>query len=666
MKFIFIASLSEEERRTLKENIGGDYQILEGELDNSGLQLLKTLVPGIVLVGDNPSRTAWLEEAHKKNSALTFLEICRGKNKSASIFYDCLQYPFVAGQVKKVLDRAWERSALLMKVQAFKMQGVAEDDYIPQRSSYSFSSSRSKERVLWGFSSALGNNFNRERLLNLFLNTVEELIPVKILSLILPGEEGEEYKIYFQRGLNPLLCSQLSFNPSHGLLAFVAEKGRIIRLENNSIPLPRWENFVEVYQEMRLLQGVVFIPLMTKGKLTGLLSLGPKITGSSYFEEELEMLYSLAGNVALALRDIEAHHKLCYQKNSVEKILQHMTSGLIAINSNNIIETFNKRAGEILGLKQGDVIDKDLRVLPGPLGDLLFEAISTGNSFYKKEITLEWNNLPLDVSTYPLFQEGIDRPVGSVMIFDDIYERKQLEFQRNQAAQLEVLNKFVGQLAHEIKNPMVAIQTFCELLPEKYHDDSFRNFFSSTVTQEIKRLNELVEKLIAFATNLSYECQQVDLHDILEDSIALLQSQGKLGSHVTIEKDYCQQELVVKADKTILARAISYLIPGSFQSLEEGGVLYIKTSYQESLFSRGGVSISIWDSVTNVESKDLEKLENLFDPLYTGQANFISLGLPVSRKIIEEHGGKVKAVSGEKNNLVFCVSLPTCQGEGVL
>ena len=88
------------------------------ELDNSGLQLLKTLVPGIVLVGDNPSRTAWLEEAHKKFRP-DFLEICRGKNKSASIFYDCLQYPFVAGQVKKVLDRAWERSALLMKVQAF-------------------------------------------------------------------------------------------------------------------------------------------------------------------------------------------------------------------------------------------------------------------------------------------------------------------------------------------------------------------------------------------------------------------------------------------------------------------------------------------------------------------------------------------------------------------
>ena len=140
------------------------------------------------------------------------------------------------------------------------MQGVAEDDYIPQRSSYSFSSSRSKERVLWGFSSALGNNFNRERLLNLFLNTVEELIPVKILSLILPGEEGEEYKIYFQRGLNPLLCSQLSFNPSHGLLAFVAEKAVSYGWRTIPYRYPAGKTFVEVYQEMRLLQGVVFIP----------------------------------------------------------------------------------------------------------------------------------------------------------------------------------------------------------------------------------------------------------------------------------------------------------------------------------------------------------------------------------------------------------------------
>ena len=60
-----------------------------------------------------------------------------------------------------------------------------------------------------------------------------------------------------------------------------------------------------------------------------------------------------------------------------------MTSGLIAINSNNIIETFNKRAGEILGLKQGDVIDKDLRVLPGPLGDLLLRPFPRGIHFTK-------------------------------------------------------------------------------------------------------------------------------------------------------------------------------------------------------------------------------------------------------------------------------------------
>ena len=159
-----------------------------------------------------------------------------------------------------------------------------------------------------------------------------------------------------------------------------------------------------------------------------------------------------------------------------------------------------------------------MRYLPSPLGVLLYESLVMGREITKEEIELAKSRTPLEINTFQLFDPA-GKVLGSVIIFDDISDKKQLEAERRQADQLDVLNKFVSQLAHEIKNPMVAIQTFAELLKDKYDDSSFREYFTYTVHQEIKRLNELVEQLIAF-TPISYKYTVADIHEILVGAVA--------------------------------------------------------------------------------------------------------------------------------------------------
>ncbi|MDP3044187.1 MAG: histidine kinase dimerization/phospho-acceptor domain-containing protein, partial [Bacillota bacterium] len=328
--------------------------------------------------------------------------------------------------------------------------------------------------------------------------------------------------------------------------------------------------------------------------------MGPKITGAPFYEEELETLYILAGNVALALRDIQLHHQLRFQNLYIESILQRMTSGVVAINSEDKITTFNHRAGEILSLTADEMINKDLRLLPSPLGDILFDSMSTGSSYYAKEIELARNRLPLEISSYQLASDG--RVLGSVMVFDDISERRRFEQKRRQADKLDVLNKFVGQLAHEVKNPLVAIQTFTELLPEKYEDSSFRDFFTHTVRQEVKRLNELVEQLIAFSAPLSYRFEVVEIKEVLDMAVLLLQEQGK-GAETTINTAYTEERVHIRADQTALSRGLSYLV-NSFESVEQGGDVNIQTLFDQALFDSGGVSIGIWDLKTKPEAEE--------------------------------------------------------------
>jgi len=671
VKLIILVCREESPFKKIKKCLAEEYTVLECKPGPKSLQLLKKVFSGLILVDTTlPNLLPWLREASSLRPDLTYLALLPPEEEIedplSAYFYDFISLPFSPKEVNFKLNRAWERAQLRAalenspKKEAEKENKAQRKLKLSQRilpALPSLPSFAHNERVLRDFSKALCNHFNKERLLDLFMDAISELVPVGKLSILLYEENLGEYKIALQRGLDPKYAAELRFHPSAALISWLAEEGCVL-CAGEIFRAPAGISSLEALQEMKLLQAVACVPLLAHGQLVGVLLLGPKVTGADFYEDELEMLFVLCSNVAMALRDIALYHQICHQKSFTESILQRMNSGVVAINRKEQIITFNERAAEILRLSPSEVMGKDLRRLPSPLGDLLYETLLTGKPILKEEIALPPERIPLEITSYQL-PDMAGEPLGSVMIFDDITQRKQLEDQRRQADQLDVLNRFVGQLAHEIKNPMVAIQTFAELLPEKYDDSSFRHFFTSTVRQEIKRLNELVEQLIAFSTPLSYKFSAVDIHEILEMGLLLLQEQG-MGQETGVETSYAGEALTVKADKTVLARAFSYLLRHCFQAVEAGGVIHIQTSYVEKLPSRS-VCIRLRDNKTKALSA--KEIEKMFEPLTAQRNGYISLGLPVSRKIIEDHGGHLAASLTKDKMLELEILLPILKGE---
>lgn len=658
MKLVLLVYKKESDLDLLRDLIPDEYSILEAELGLKSLQLIKTIICGVVVVcASGREVETWVEDAHRSRPDLTFIGTAGAVNEDVHQppgFYDYLHTPFTSAAVKRLLGRAWERSQLRFELASLRAARPDEKKAAPPDQ---YISRRPKEYLLSEFSRILSNNFDCERLLQFFLNVVNEMVSVSSISFLLRHQGNSGYKIFAQRGLDPQFCACLNFKPAQGLVAWLTENRRILNMETSddlNALLP-----VEVLQEAQLLKAVVIIPLIVSGQLVGTVNLGPKVTGARFQEEELEILYIMSGNVAIALRDIELHQQLLCQQTYTENILQRMSSGVVAINHKHHIIAFNYRAGEILNLAPEEMTGKDLRALPSPLGDLLYETLTEARALHKMEIILPRGKIPLEVSTSPLIHEK-QRFRGSVMIFDDISQRKQLELERRQADQLDILNKFVGQLAHEAKNPMVAIQTFSDLLPERYGDAAFRDFFNQTVRQEVKRLNEMVEQLIAFSTTPSYHFILTGMDKILDKCLVLLREQGK-GQDTSFNITHVDKPLQIKADRILLPRAISYLLNNPFQALERGGNLYLHAAYDKTLFEQGGICLSIWDAVTRIEKKELP---NLFDCLNVRQNGYISLGLPVSRKIIEDHGGQVRALLTEDQCLKFEVLLPVLTEEG--
>lgn len=660
MKLVLFVHQDNSVLQKLKACIPGEYTFLESMMGLQAHQLLRNIVVGIVLVDIGcPGASNWMQEALRLRPELTYVAVAGRENCapecSDTFFYDFLCKPFSLWKVKVVLNRAWERAVLTFEQKKWQRKTSNSNSF--DLDINRFNVFGQEERVLCEFSRALGSRFNRDRLLELFMNAVTELVPVGKLSILLKKESASKYVIAAQRGLNPEFCAGLSFRSDEGIISWLAAEGRIlysdeIKGTNGGICSS------EIQQEMRMLQAVICIPLLAHGQLVGVLGLGPKITGSQFHEKELEILYVISGNVAMALRDIGLHHQLRYQKLYNESILLRMDSGVVAINKGEVITTFNFQAGKILGLKPAEALGNDLRFLPSPLGDLLYETLAVGKSYHKEEIELIRVHIPLEISTYRLINEEEDEILGSVMIFDDITERKRFEKEKRRAAQLNILHKFVEQLAHEIKNPMVAIQTYSELLLEKYDDSHFRKSFTHTVGQEVRRLNDLVEQLIAFSTPLSYRFAPENIHEILDRSLLLLQEQDK-GRNLVVQSSYCKEHLYVKADKDLLARSFSYLLQNLFLALKKGGTLHIRSSLDRSLFTNGGVRLGFSDLQTKA---DLKVVEEMFTPLYEGK-DYIPLGLPVARKIIKDHGGWVNVSSGEDKSLYLEVCLPLFEPE---
>jgi len=446
-------------------------------------------------------------------------------------------------------------------------------------------------------------------------------------------------------------------------------EGRLIQIEE-ALGRATEASAREIAREMAVLQAVVAIPLNSHGELVGILTLGRRITGGAYGRRETETLFNLASHLAAAIRDIGIHHQLQYQKEFNERILQRMSSGVISIGPEQRVVIMNRRAEEILGMAARDVLNRDLRALPSPLGDLLYETLSRGRSVTRSEIQLALRSLPLEVSTYPVMGEGT-APMGAVLVFEDLTAQRQLAMERRAAEQLQLLTRVVARIADEIKNPLVSINAFMELLGERYDDASFRHHFTSVVGRDVRRLAQMFDKLAALVNEGDYKRDVVDMRTAIEEALIemgvaqmpaapadarlLTFTDESTQKQVTVNFSLEGKAFLVKGDRGMLKKAVAYLI----------WYLLRKTPGQEAKIAvaishvAAAEPLQITLASRTAEVKP-EELRVIFDPIQVVQENLIDVGPCVSQRILEAHGGHLD-IKQERAEVSFTATLPVTQ-----
>jgi polar amino acid transport system substrate-binding protein len=370
----------------------------------------------------------------------------------------------------------------------------------------------------------------------------------------------------------------------------------------------------------------------------------------------------------MALEDIALFNTVRTQHRFIEQVLSHLQSGAITIDAGGRVSRFNRRAEEILELSLGDVLGQDLRALPSPLGDLLYEAMRGGRELRLTEVELPRQQVTLEVSTSRIL-DAAGAPCGAVMLLDDPRPRHQLHRQRQASQTLDLLNRVLLRLTDEIKNPLVSIYTFLELLPQRYEDQEFRETFLSVVGKDTQRLISLVDKLITLAGDRDYKVDFCDLRQVLHDaldelSVHLERSKGPRDAalfliqvperidQLTAILSTPRDGIVVKVDRDQLTKAIGYLVRFLANRVDADGRVAIHL--QMSPDDPGIARLTLTGRPAQLSM--LER-EHLFSPLTIASDKLLDVGPGVTQKIVEAHGGTL-TLGGQEGEIRFVLTLP--------
>jgi signal transduction histidine kinase len=210
-------------------------------------------------------------------------------------------------------------------------------------------------------------------------------------------------------------------------------------------------------------------------------------------------------------------------------------------------------------------------------------------------------------------------------------------------------------MAHEIKNSLVAVNTFVGRLLEGGEDQEF----SETVRRELRRIDTLVSQMLRFAAPGRNEFATVHVHDLLDHSLRLVEHQIK-GKFVSLNRRYAAEPDTVSGDEYQLQQAFMNLLFNAIEALGMNGTLTVSTEISGEKPGERRMCIHIQDTGLGIAP---ENLPHLFEPFFTTKKSGTGLGLAICQRIIHEHDGDITAQSEVKKGATFSVSLPASRQE---
>ncbi|MEP7014767.1 MAG: ATP-binding protein [Verrucomicrobiota bacterium] len=499
-------------------------------------------------------------------------------------------------------------------------------------------------------------------LLDRFAHTVAEAVGTDRVFILLSDKYGfsQQYPV--------------SEPGSHQHLELTREQATIEQLQSDREPIVLDELhrvrptplLQSVIRQLDSLQIALAMGIFARDQLVGVMLLGARKSGRIYGVVEQSALQVLSGQLAVAIENAELFTEVQNAKIYNETLLENLTSGVIAVGMDERVTVFNNEAGEITGLNSQEMLDRTLNDLPEPLREPLRKTLATGESLVNSELVLHLGDGDVAVRASTSIFYGQDREgLGALIVLTDITSLKRLELQIRRSDRLASLGTLSAGMAHEIKNPLVSIKTFTQLLPERYQDAEFRETFSTLIGHEIDRIDSLVNQLLRFARPAKPILKPMHVHEILDKSLALVGHRLHQKS-INLTRFLDANVDTIRADPDQLEQVFLNFFINAMDAMKNGGELSLRTEigtdepWASALNDSNGqagevLRITIRDTGEGIRTEDIP---HVFDPFFTTKDYGTGLGLSVVHGIVQEHGGQIEVESVPQKGTAFHILLP--------
>lgn len=341
-----------------------------------------------------------------------------------------------------------------------------------------------------------------------------------------------------------------------------------------------------------------------------------------------------------------------------EQAYENLLSGIISINNIGEITTFNEaaeqltglRAEEVLGLNVQNPIPKEIK----PLIDTLKRCLAKG-SLQLKTLADIYNThgdkIPILYSVK--IQFGLKKEViGAICVFRNILDIQRFEESTNRTKNLKALGEMSASLAHEVKNPLTSIRGYAQLAKLELTENELNVEGLDIIIHEVDRLTQMLDRFMHFARPKIPVLKEVDLRKTINYVITLLQNDLPKSIKInTVFNDIPN----VMVDEELFEPVILNLLLNAVQAMPHGGVITIKTGYNE---NRKMVFTEIIDTGEGIP-RDLS--ERIFEPFFTTKDIGAGMGLAISSRIIEAHKGVLEVESVVKEGAKFTILLQSVE-----
>ena len=347
--------------------------------------------------------------------------------------------------------------------------------------------------------------------------------------------------------------------------------------------------------------------------------------------------------------------------NLTELLRNYLAYGIVAVDDQERVTAFSPEAAALTRLTSEQVLNHPLRVLPAALSEIIHETLRTGRPVINRQIALgsgEQAEVKIRVST-----SAASSRHGVIAILNDAGATGKLERDMCRLDRLASIGTLAASMAHEIKNALVPIKTFVDLLVAR--DPA--NELAGVVGREMRRVDSIVSQMLKFSGPAKPTFAPVHVHEVLERSLQLIGPQFD-ARRIRHTRSFAAVSDLVSGDAYQLEQAFINLFFNALEAMGENGSFHVATEVAARPDDGTGqppgprrlIRIAVRDSGAGIAP---ENLSRLYEPFFTTKPDGTGLGLSITRRIVQEHAGSIAVQSDPGRGTTFTLEIPLWQHE---